>query len=119
MGNGSGKFLISFLALTLAAAFTLAAPRIAHAQKQSCGTKNSRQLNSRTNRQDCMRNQDAAKMQVEILSEKQLERRKDLLRRQRAASNRRKFPQSNLRGRQQNRMRQLRQQAQQRTRNRR
>ena len=64
-----------------------------------------------------MRNQDAAKMQVEILTEKQLERRKDLLRRQRAASNRRKFPQSNLRGRQQNRMRLLRQQAKQRSRN--
>jgi hypothetical protein len=54
---------------------------------------------------------------VEILSEKQLERRKDLLRRQRAAAKQLRYPQSQLRGQQQNRLRRQRQQAQQRVRN--
>ena len=64
-----------------------------------------------------MKRQDAAKMQVEILSEQQLEMQKDLLRRQRATAIELNFPQSNLRGRQQNRLRHQRQQAEQRIRN--
>lgn len=108
--------MLGFLALALAAAFTVAAPNAAQAQKVSCGTKNTRQLNLATNRQDCMKKQDADKMQVEILSEKQLERRKDLLRRQRGAVTRLKFPRNNLRGQQKNRLRHQRQKAQQRVR---
>ena len=117
MMNSFGKLVLGFLGLALAAAFTVAAPSAAHAQKVSCGTKNARQLNLTTNRQDCMKKQDAAKMKVEILSEKQLERRKDLLRRQRAAAKQLRYPQSQLRGQQQNRLRRQRQQAQQRVRN--
>lgn len=115
--KGSAKFIPGFMGLALAAAFTVALPSAAQAQKVSCGTKNARQLNLTTNRQDCMKKQDAAEMQVEILSEKQLERRKNLLRRQRAAAKNLKFPQSQLLGQQQNRLRRQRQQAQQRIRN--
>ena len=119
MVDGSGKIITGIMALALAAAFIVAAPGATHAQKQSCGSKNSRQLNASTNRQDCMKNKTAASMQVQRLADQQAKMRKDLLRKQRAAAKVLKFPQSNLRGQQRNRQRHLRQQTLQRSRNRR
>ena len=108
---------IGVIALALAAAFSVAGP--AHAQKQACGAKNSRQLDVNTNRQDCMRNKPAVNMQTQILADQQAEMRKELLRKQRAASRVLQFRQNNLRGQQRNRQRHLRQQSLQRSRNRR
>jgi hypothetical protein len=119
MASRSGKIITGIMTLAMAAAYTVAAPGSAHAQKQSCGSKNSRQLNASTNRQDCMKNKPAASMQMQILADQQAELRKDLLRKQRAAAKVLKFPQSNLRSQQRNRQRHLRQQTLQRSRNRR
>ncbi|MAF49818.1 MAG: hypothetical protein CMM10_16305 [Rhodospirillaceae bacterium] len=103
--------------VTLALAFTVAVTGDAVAQKRPCGTQDARQLNSNSNRQDCMKYQDAVKMQTSILSDQQSERRKNILRKQRALSKNRQFPQQQLLGNQRNRIRALQQQSKQRGRN--